>query len=140
MRFVPYKQQVRDAETDEFLGIANTAFRMRPDDEGGLSLTSVEHYGAKSQKVIETAATAFRGSLPSQKLGAKSYFAVGSVGETKSVSLAHGKKVRFVAAPDGPNTGHVELRQFTDEDRTLLDALALDVYTEHLAVAGMDLP
>lgn len=140
MRFVPYKQQVRDAETDAFKGIVNTAFSIRPEDKGGLSLTWVEHYGPKSIATYEVAATAFRESLPSKKLGAKSYFAIGNVGETRQVCKDHGKQVRLVPAPDGPNTGHIELHRFSDEDRSLLDALAIDVFCEHVAVASLTLP
>jgi hypothetical protein len=139
MRFVPYKQQVRDPETDAFKGIVNTAFSVRPNDKGGLSLTWVEHYGEKSAATYNVAASAFRDSLESKKLPGKAYFAIGSAGQTRTTASDHGKRIRLVHAPDGPNTGHVELRRFDDEDRRLLDALALDVYSEHVAVADLHL-
>jgi hypothetical protein len=139
MRFVPYKQQLRDPETDEFKGIVNTAFAIRPTDKGGLSLTWVEHYGAKSAATYNIAASAFRDSLESKKLPIKAYFAVGQAGGARATSASHGKKIRLVHAPDGPNTGHVELRRFTDEDRQLLDTLAREVFTEHVAVIGLTL-
>ena len=139
MRFVPYTQQVRDPETDEFKGIANEAFRIRAHDRGGLSLTLVEHYGSKSVQTYTIAATRFRDSLPSKKVGPKSYFAVGQAGKTRATAKAHGKVVRLVHAPDGSNTGHVELHRFTDEDRMLLDALVIDVFREHVAVADLKL-
>lgn len=137
MRFVPYKQQVRDPETDEFLGIANTAFSIRESDQGGLSLTWVEHYGPKCQATYKVAATAFAGSLQSKKLPQKAYFAVGNAGATRSVAREYGKKIRLVHAPDGPNTGHVEVHRFSDEDRRLLDALAIHVYQEHVSVLSL---
>jgi hypothetical protein len=139
MRHVPYQQQVRDADDDSFIGIVGSAFSIRPVDQGGLSLTWVEHYGLKSLATYNCAASKFRDSLPSKKLGAKSYFAIGQAGATRETAAAYGKKVRLVQAPDGPNTGHVELRQFTDEDRRLLDALALDVFGEHVAVSDLSL-
>lgn len=139
MRFVPYKQQLREPVTDQFRGILNTAFRIRPEDKGGLSLTAVEHYGPKSHATYEIAASAFRDSLPSRTIGKKSYFAIGEAGETRKVSAAHGKNVRIVSAPDGSNTGHVELHRFTDEDVQLLDALAIDVFREHVAVCTLNL-
>lgn len=140
MRFVPYSRQIRDPEDDSFKGIANTAFAIRPDDNGGLSLTWVEHYGTKSKQTYDIAATKFRDSLPSRKLGTKSYFVVGQAGETRATAQNYGKKIRLVHSPDGPNTGHIEVRRFSDEDRKLLDALTIDVFREHIAVASMALP
>lgn len=140
MRFVPYKQQLRDPENDSFKGVLNSAFRIRESDDGGLSLTWVEHYGAKSTATYAHAAARFRDSLDSRKLGPKSAFAIGQAGETREVSRSHGKQVRIVHSPDGPNTGHVELRRFTDEDLQLLDTLAIEVYREHVLVADLTLP
>ena len=79
MRYVPRGQQVRDPDDEScFKGILGTAFSMRPDDKGGLSLTWVEHYGAKCAATYSTAASKFRDSLKSKKLGAKAYFAIGN--------------------------------------------------------------
>ncbi|QGP79985.1 hypothetical protein [Sphingobium sp. CAP-1] len=139
MRYVPYKQQVRDAETNAFKGIANTAFQIRPSDKGGLSTTWVEHYGAKGPATYGAAASAFRDSLPSKKLGATAYFAVGNVGATREKCLDKGKSIRLVVVPDGTNTGHVEIHKFSDEDRELLDILAIDVFGEHVAVSNLPL-
>lgn len=139
MRFVPRGQQVRDPDDNSFKGIVGTAFSIRPCDNGGLSLTWVEHYGLKSIATYSIAASKFRDSLRSQKLGSQAYFAIGQAGATRSTAARCGKQIRLVHAPDGPNTGHVELRRFTDEDRGLLDALALDVFTEHVAAADLQL-
>lgn len=139
MRHVPYGQQVRDPDDDSFKGIVGSAFSIRPSDEGGLSLTWVEHYGPKSLPTYSDAASKFRDSLKSKKLGAKAYFAIGQAGHTRETAAIYGKSVRLVHAPDGPNTGHVELRRFTDKDRRLLDALAIDVFTEHVAVRELAL-
>lgn len=140
MRFVPRGQQIRDPEDEScFKGILGAAFSVRPDDKGGLSLTWVEHYGAKCAATYSVAASKFRDSLKSKKLGAKAYLAIGNAGSTRGTAANYGKQIRLVHAPDGPNTGHVELRRFSDEDRALLDALALEVFTEHVAVAGLTL-
>lgn len=137
MRYVPYGQQVRDADDGSFKGLVGSAFSLRPGDKGGLSLTWVEHYGAKCAATYSVAASKFRDSFG--KLGAKAYFAIGNAGATRETSANYGKQIRLVHAPDGSNTGHVELRRFTDEDRALLDALALEVFAEHIAVAGLSL-
>lgn len=139
MRFVPYKQQQRDPDTDEFMGILGAAFSVRESDQGGLSLTWIEHYGPHEQSTVEIAASAFRDTLRDKKLGGKAYFAVGLAGLTREAAAQYGKQIRIVHAPDGPNTGHVELHRFSDEDRRLLDALSLEVYVDHLPVAGMTL-
>lgn len=137
MRFVPYKQQLRDPETDEFLGIVNTAFSLRPSDKGGISLTWVEYYGQKGSATYGIAASAFRDTLESKRLSSKVYFAIGNAGKTRETAANYGKRVRLVHAPDGANKGHVELRRFTDDDRRLLDAFVMEVYIEHVSV--MDL-
>lgn len=134
MRFVPYAQQIRDPDSNEFLGIASTAFALRDSDKGGLSVTWIEHYGRKCLASVGIAASAFRDSLRSKKLGAQSYFVVGTAAETRVKAAEHGKQIRIVHAPDGPNTGHVEIRKFTDEDSSLLEAFAVEVYAEHIPV------
>ncbi|GFZ89578.1 hypothetical protein GCM10019071_19420 [Sphingobium fuliginis] len=139
MRLAPYSKQLRDAETNEFLGILDIAFQIRPEDKGGLSCTWVEHYGEKSHATLSVAARAYRDSLPSKKIGNTAYFAMGTAGQVRSKSAEYGKQIRIVHAPDGPNTGHVELHQFSDEDRRLLDALAREVFTEHIAVTELDM-
>ncbi|WP_282949448.1 MULTISPECIES: hypothetical protein [unclassified Sphingopyxis] len=138
MRYVPYGQQLRAPETDAFLGILGIAFSVRPSDQGGLSVTWIEHYGEKDVATVTVAAAAFRDSLEKKKLAPKAYFAVGNAGLTRRLAAEHGKKIRLISAPDGSNTGHVEIHRFSDDDRTLLDALALDVYTEHIAVASLE--
>lgn len=140
MRFVPYKQQVRDPETDAFKGIAGTAFAVRPTDDGGLSTTWVEYYGENTPDTVAVAADAFRGTLDSKKLPGKAYFAIGEAGKTRKTSSDRGKQIRLVHAPDGPNKGHVEIHRFSDEDRALLDALAIEVFDQHVAVAAITLP
>lgn len=140
MRFVPYKQQVRHPETDAFLGIAGTAFAVRPTDDGGLSTTWVEFYGEHSPATIAVAANAFRGTLDSKKLPGKAYFAIGQAGATRKVASDRGKQIRLVHAPDGTNVGHVEIHRFSDDDRALLDALAIEVYDDHVAVSSIKLP
>lgn len=139
MRFAPMGRQLRDPETNEFKGILGIAFHVWPKDRGGLSTTWVEHYGLKCHATYGLAASKFRDSLKSRKLPIQGYFAIGQAGQAKEVSMGLGKKIRLVHAPDGPNTGHVELRSFSDEDQELLDILADEVFTEHVAVASLDL-
>lgn len=139
MRWVRYQQQIRDAETGEFIGVLGVAFHLRSDDDGGLSTTWVEHYGLKGFSTYKIAGTRFRDSLESKKLGPKSYFAVGNVGKTKATCSVRSKKIRIVHDPYSTNSGHVQIRQFSDDDIALLEALAEDVFTEHVSVATLGL-
>ncbi len=139
MRFVPYKLQIRDPETDEFKGIANLAFALRPEDDGGLSTQWVEHYGGRSLPSYSAAAIQYRDNLQSKSIGGKGYFAVGNVSLAKQVADTYNKQIRVVHEPDGSNEGHALIRRFTDEDRALLDALALEVFREHIWVGDLDL-
>jgi hypothetical protein len=139
MRWIRYQQQVRDPETDEFRGILGIAFHIRPEDKGGLSTTWVEHYGPKSTATYKIAGEHFRDSLQSKKLGPKSYFAIGNAGAIKAACNARNKKIRIVQDPDGPNTGHCQIRQFSDDDMELLEALADEVFVEHVPVVSLDL-
>lgn len=141
MRFVPYNKQLRNPDNDEFLGILNIAFRLRESDKGGMSLTWIEHYGAKCLDTYGVAAARFRDSLgEGKKLPGKGAFAIGQAGLCRQTAEVYGKQIRLVHAPDGPNTGHVEMHRFTDDDLLLLDALALDVFDEHVLVAQLDVP
>lgn len=137
MRFVPLKEQLRHPDTNAFEGILNTAFRIRPCDDGGLSVTWVEHYGEKNLNTYSVAGAAFRDSLNSKRLPKSGYFAIGNVKECRETSLAYNKKIRIVVEPDGTNTGHVTIRRFSDDDLALLDALALEVFSEHVAVTDL---
>ena len=139
MRYVPYGQQIRDAESESFLGISGKAFVIRASDDGGLSVTWIEHYGEKTSKTIGIAADRFRDSLEKKKLAPKACFAIGIAGQTKAIASQYGKKVRLVHSPDGLNTGHVEVRRFSDEDRALLEAL-VDVFDEHVMISNLELP
>jgi hypothetical protein len=139
MRFAPMGRQLRDPETHEFKGILGIAFHVWPKDRGGLSTTWVEHYGPKCHATYGLAASKFRDSLGSKKLPIQGYFAIGQVKQAKEAFIARGKKIRVVHAPDGPNTGHVELRSFSDKDQELLEILAEEVFTEHVAVASLNL-
>ncbi|MFA6118063.1 MAG: hypothetical protein WC729_29020 [Sphingomonas sp.] len=140
MRYVPYGRQIRDPDTDQFQGISLTAFELRDDDKGGMSVTWVEHYGPKQGTTYDAAAACFRDSLDKKKLAPKAAFAIGNAGATRAVAKEHKKQIRLVHAPDGTNTGHVEIRKFSDEDYALLEALARDVFTEHVLVAKMAPP
>lgn len=141
MRFVAYKAQYRDPETDEFLGISPMSMELGPEDEGGMSVTWVEHFGPYGANAKALAATAHRMSLTSRKLGAKSVFATGQVGRIVEVGNSYGKRLRIVYDPVPGNSGHSEVRHFTDDDLSLLDDLSRTAFVEidHVKDMGIQL-
>jgi hypothetical protein len=139
MRLVPHKQQIRDPDTDVFIGIVNTAFSLRTSDKGGLSTQWVEYFGEKSLPTYSSAAERYRDNLPSKRIGSLAYFAIGNVGMVKLAASEAKKRIRVVHEPDGTNEGHAVIRRFTDDDRALLDVLAIEVFAEHVWVGDLDL-
>jgi hypothetical protein len=137
MRYVPRSRQLRDRETDAFRGVLGSAFNIRDEDKGGLSVTWIEHYGLKSEDTIRLAGTCYRDSLPSRKLNRSACFSIGNADAIREAGMARGKRLRLIPAPDGPNSGHVEIHRFNDQDKELLDALAMDVFVEHVPVAQL---
>jgi hypothetical protein len=140
MRFVPRSKQHWDEETNQFLGLGSGACMLRDDDKGGLSVTWIEHFGAKGAPAKRDAAVAFRSSLPSKKLPAQGLFASAEVNNIIHAGKVHQKKLRVVHDPIPDNTGHSEVRHFTDDDFELLDLLASEIFIEIDFVGDLDLP
>jgi len=140
LRYAPKSKRFLHPETAEPLGISPAAFAIRPGDEGGLSVTEVEHYGAMSADTRRLAAAAFRESQPSRKLGAQAAFAWARVSVIKAIGTEYGKGIRVVHSPVDGNPGHAEMRHFTDDDLDLLDFFATDVFSEYEVVADMGIP
>lgn len=138
MLYVPAGRLAHDVDLDTYV-LTSAAFELREDDDGGLSTTWVEHYGPRSIATYGKAASAFRASLPTKRIGAKAIFAIGNAGSARRACASYGKNIRVVPAPEGPNTGHVEIRRFSDDDQRLLDMLANDVFKEHVKVAVLEL-
>ena len=83
---------------------------------------------------------AYRESLTSKKLGPQGLFALAPVGAVIAKADEYRKSVRVVHAPVPGNEGHAEVRHFTDEDISLLDSLARDVFVEVHFVRDLGLP
>lgn len=122
------------------LGPGPASFVLREDDKGGLSVTEVEYYGPMSSASRRVAATAYRESLESKKIGAQAIFAWARVEKIRDASLSFNKKVRIVHDPVTGNPGHAEVRHFSDEDLELLEHFSSDVFKEYEIVADMNLP
>jgi hypothetical protein len=140
MRFVPKGRQHRDPDTDEFLGITPQSMELRDEDRGGLSVTWVEYFGKYSRIAKQNAAIAFRESLQTKRIGAEAVFATAKVQEIIDAGRKFSKSVRVVHDPVLGNPGHSEVRHFTNDDLTILDYLATDIFNEFDKVIDLELP
>ena len=108
------------------------------EDAGGLSVTWIEHFGPFGLEAKRAAATAYRESLTSRHLGGKGVFATAKVDTVLSVGRSFDKQLRVVHDPVTGNSGHAEVRHFSDE-LGLLDMLAT-VFDDIDTVTSLRLP
>lgn len=139
-RFVPKNRQDRDPETDEFRGLTIAACQLRTTDNGGLSVTWIEHFGPYGQQAKRDAAVAYRASLSSGKLPPQAAFAYAEVSRIKAAARQFDKAVRVVWDPVEGNPGHAEVRHFADDDLRLLDLLSTETFIDPDFVREMNLP
>lgn len=139
MRHIPAtKRWVNEAGERE--GPSPAGFALRPDDKGGLSVTEVEFFGTSSPAARREAASAYRNSLLSKKLGSQSIFAWAKVANIRQAAAVYNKQIRVVHDPVPGNPGHAEIRHFTDDDLDLLDHFAMEVFIKYEVVANMQIP
>lgn len=140
MRFISATKRFVNADTAAREGPSLAGFQIRPGDEGGLSVTHVEHFGIMSHDSRVAAAVAHRESTQSKKLGPAAIFAWARVEKIRSAGVPYGKAIRVVHAPVDGNPAHAEIRHFTDDDLKLLDDYATRVFAEWQTVAEMNIP
>ena len=138
MRYIPPSKRFID-QNGERLGPSLAGFELREDDWGGLSVTEIEHFGLMSKAARQKAALAFRESLDSKKLSKHGIFARAQILRVKDAALEYGKKVRVVHDPVPGNSGHAQIRHFTDDDLDLLEHFAAQVFKDYEVVADMNL-
>jgi hypothetical protein len=109
-------------------------------DKGGLSVTWIEYYGTFGIHAKRTGAAAFRESLDSKHIGAQGVFATAQVQEILDAGERFEKKIRVIHVSEPANPGHAEVRHFTDDDLTLLDVLATEVFNTYDFVGQLKLP
>lgn len=139
MRYVPYQRLLRHPETDEVLGLTAGAFDLRPNDDGRISVTWIEYFGAFGDEARRDAAAAHREDLLSKKLSAKAAFAWATVDAVRRRGAEHGRALRVVHSPTDNNPGHAEVRHFTDADLDML-ASFVDVFSDFRLVGEMGVP
>lgn len=131
-RYVPWGKLRKD-EDDNVIGIEYSAFQLR-EGEGGLSCTWMDYFNDEKGENIRHVVAANKRCL---KVGPKSAFAIGVVGEIKSVCRSHNKKVRIIHDPVDGNQAHCEVRRLPADDKELLGALADTAWSEFVRTADV---
>jgi len=129
-RYVPNQRQHRDFDTGQLIGVLTTAFDLRPQDKGGLSVTWVEFFGPKTTATLKQAADAYRKCTRSKKLTPSAAFAVGNVLAIKKASAVAGKPARVLHEQTKCNAAHAAIRRLDNDQIEVLDAIAQQAFGE----------
>lgn len=140
MRFASRSRRIHDPETDTYLGPSPAAFEIREEDSGGLSVTWIEHFGDNGTQSRAKAAAAYRETLRVKRLPPSAIFAWANVEKIVSAGKEYRKSLRIVHDPVEGNSGHAEIRHFSDDDLDLLDYISSEVFTEYVVVSEMGIP
>jgi len=126
MRHVPWGRLRRD-DADNVIGFLSQAFALKPDEES-LSVNWLEYFGGDRKTNIRYSVLEFRRTY---KVGKKSAFGIANVKQIKDTcSATAGVRVRVVYEPSRKNPAHSGIRRLPRDDLTLLDALAVDAFSE----------
>ncbi len=125
MRYVPWSRLRRD-ENEHVIGFLGQAFELRS-DESELSVNWLEYFDGDKDRRIRESVRVLRNS---RKVGSKSAYGIGNVGQIKRICEAGGTQVRIVYAPEENNLAHSVIRRLPRDDSSLLEALAADAFTE----------
>jgi hypothetical protein len=125
MRYVSWARLRRD-ENENVIGFLGQAFELRP-DEKDLSVNWLEYFDGNRDKQIRESVKLFRNI---RKVGSKSAYGIGKVGQIKRICGASGTSIRIVYDPEDNNLSHSVIRHLPRDDSSLFEALATEVFTE----------
>lgn len=125
MRYVPWARLRKD-EDENVIGFLPHAFELRPEEES-LSVNWLEYFNGDREDRIRDSVKMFRNT---RKVGKKSAFGIGNVGQIKETCGANGALVRIVYEPEANNQAHSAIRRLPRDDLSLLEALAADAFGE----------
>lgn len=125
IRHVPWSRLRRD-ENDNVLGFLPEAFELRP-EEKSLSVNWLELFDGdhnyRTSKIINELRAA-------KKIGRKSAFGLGNVGNIKNICEKNGRMVKIVYAPTVGISSHSEIRHLPLDDKSILEALATEAFVD----------
>lgn len=133
MRLVPSQRLRRDGD-DNILGFLPQAFQLRPQEQG-LSVNWLEHFDGDHSTQVASCIKAIRIHLDVRK---KSAFGIANVRKVKEICNTKSRTIRIVYAPSDGNESHTVIQKLPADDMELLDALAIEAFTE--LVLNTDVP
>ena len=125
IRYVPWTRLRKD-ENENVIGFLWQAFELKP-DELELSVNWLEYFEGDRDRRIRESVKVLRNT---RKVGVKSAYGIGNVGQIKRTCSASGVQVRIVYAPEDNNPAHSVIRRLPRDDSSLLEALAADAFTD----------
>jgi len=134
IRYVPWARLRKD-ENDVVIGVLGIAFELRSEEEY-LSATWLEFFPGSHQESLVLAIKAIRSS--NINVRPKSGFAVGNVGEIKTVCLERRHKIRIVHERTDDNEAHAALRLWPRNNPDLLDLIAGEIWND--VILNKDIP
>lgn len=134
LRYVPWKQLIKDDDERTVIGVFPQAFELR-DGEEYLSVTWVEYFTAPTIcDRLQVAVQTFRQTM---KAGVQSRYLMGNVGVVHGVCENNDSRVRILHEPD-KNPGHAAIRRLPKDDLKLMTHLATAAFTAY--VNNRDVP
>lgn len=134
IRHVPYGRTLRN-DKDEVVGLLESAFRLRPQDNGCLSTNWVEYFDKNShEENIEATVLAFKRykSDSGYPVGNNSVFSVGNVANVEDAGKqASNPKIRLVN--DGKQKGnesHASIMGINEGNTEFMQLLAEEVFSD----------
>lgn len=120
------KNRLRRDENGNVIGFLAQAFALRENEES-LSVNRIEYFNGDLDARIRLSILFFRHTFDIKNSCA---FAIGNVGKVKEISQQNNAVIRLVYSPTNDISNHSDIRRLPRDDLALLDALALDAFTE----------
>jgi len=130
MRHVPFRSLIKDEDGNAKGGFFPQAFELR-EGETGLSVNWLEYFNGTYDENKESSVRMFR---KTRKIGKKSAFATGNVKKLRDTCAEKGySKVLVILDEDEDNKSHSLIIRLPQDDQTLFESLATDVFSDYLA-------
>jgi len=133
LRYAAYGRLYRHPDTDIPISLAPQAFRLRPSDEGDLSLTWIEYFGLEVEAQVDQAVKSYRQSMDKPMTRSTK----GAFGKAKVAKIIAAikefeapVKVRVLHDPTEKNPAHSIISKFQDQNEELLELLAKEVFAD----------
>ncbi len=110
------------------------AFILREKDKGRLSVSWLEYFDGDQSSKLSAIKNALAKGWRHGKLPSKGALGTGNVAEIKTVAPKAKPPLRIVYAPSTNNPAHSSIVNMPNDDKTILESLATDVFVERVQV------